>query len=229
MHTLEERIQRLETSCRRWKLLTLAVAGLTVAHFALRQPLEAQVQPTTKGIKADVIECSSILLSDKHGRYRGDFGVVEVNGKTEVRFSISGDGGTMTFHTLTGEPALSIKGDSTHLHLGSNHLRFEQEEPGATKFDQLMGDLGNQLNLETDQRKREEIQSQLRKLLDRYEKLVRRGIDLGIDRKGAGTFQARNQNGDPVVELFSDRGNSGAIILRDANGSPLFTAPPSTR
>lgn len=229
MHALEERIQRLETSCRRWKMLTLVVAGVTVAHFAMRQPLEAQVPPATKVIKTDLLECSSILLTDKHGRYRGDFGVAEVNGKSEVRFGLSGDGGSMSFFTLAGKPEFLIKGDSTLLRLGSNHLSFEQEEPGATKFYQLMGDLGKQLNLESDPKKREEIQLQLNKLLDRYSELVRRVVDLGIDRKGAGKFEVRNLNGDPVVELFSDRGNSGAAILRDANGKPVFTAPPSTR
>ncbi len=231
MHTIEERIQRLESSCRRWKLLTLAFAGLTVAHFALRRPLEAQVAPAAKVIKADLIECSSILFTDKRGRYRGDFRLSEeTDGKTEVHFALSGDSGMISLSTFGGNPEVSIEQDNTQVRLRSNGLRFEQEEPGARKVHQLIGDLGKQLNLESDPKKREEIQSQLNKLLDRLTtELVRPVVHLGIDRKGAGTFEVWNSNGDPVVEVFSDRGNSGAVILRDANGKPVFTAPPSTR
>ncbi len=195
----------------------------------MRQPLEAQVPAAAKVLKAELIECNSIRFIDSQGQHRGSFEMVESNGTTGFILSLTGDSGSISLSTFGPEPELAIDHDTTHLRLRSNGLRFEQEEPGARKFNRQITDLTTQFASESDPKKREEAQSLLAKAIDQYQKLVRVVIDLGIDQKGAGKFRFNNLLGAPVVELFSDRGNSGVVVVRDANGRPVFTAPPSTR
>ena len=142
MHTLEERIQRLETSCRRWKLLTLAVAGLTVTHFAMRTPLEAQSQTAPRDIradeiKADTIICSSLLIQEKLDdvlTLKGSFGMNTLRRVPAAELAIYSEKGLFAVESgPTGVPSLKFEHDRDHSYLTADGLSFKRETHEAVQ------------------------------------------------------------------------------------------------
>lgn len=224
MHTLEERIQRLETSCRRWRLMTLAVAGLTVAHFAMRQPLAAQSESIPKEIMAETIACKTLKIQDGF------------DGKAIVRglFLANPNGGQLSLYrdnatveiggidVLYSEIGVKVEQGRDRLSMFADHLTFERVEPRAAELKRQMKEIF------LEQRDFKDVKKPLEELLQAYKKGVHQTILLGTDKNpaGGGMLFINNAFGTDIVSAFTNKKNGGQLVISDADGKILQALPP---
>ena len=250
MHTIEERIQRLETSCRRWKLLTLTVAGLTVAHFAMRQPLEAQSQASPKEIRAESVVCNSINIVD------------ELNGKVASRAHIKAEKDSVELTLNSGEMnfvivlsrfmgndhahlscsdnrgrfalsphLLSFDRDRNHLSLSPVMLSFAREDEEGARIRQRQDEITSQLGRLIAQSKKldSDTQQEFRELTEKYDEHVHKTFNVGTNQQGGGSLSLMNVFGEDVIEAYADRKNGGQLLIRNADKEVLHALPPGKR
>ena len=236
MHTLEERIQRLETSCRRWRLLTLAAVGLTVAHFAMRAPLEAQSQTTPKeiraeGIKADTIICSSLLIQEKLDDFltlKGSFRMNTLRRVPAAELSIYSEKGLFVVESEpTGVPSLKFEHDRDHSYLTAEGLSFKRETQEAVQAKAQHHELSVKFRKKgiTDT----EYATQSAELNKRYLDNFHESVFVGTDKFGGGNVFVENALGVPVVSLYADNKNCGQLLIGNADKEVLHALPPGKR
>lgn len=227
MHTIEERIQRLETHCRRWRLLTLAVAGLTVTQFAIRQPLEAQTEAVPKEIVAETITCTTLKIQhrfDDKAVVRGLFFANATGGNLSLYTDIGTVevGGIDLFPSQVG---VKVEQGRERLSMFADHLTFVREEQRAAELKEQI----EQLMLE--QRDFKDAKKPLEELLQAYKKAAHQTILLGTDKNsaGGGMLFVNNAFGTDVVSAFTNKKNGGQLVITDADGKILQTLPQANR
>lgn len=226
MQTLEERIQRLETSCRRWRLLTLAAVGLTVAHFAMRVPLEAQVGATPKTLRAGTVVCTGLMITKNPEEnpdgnvFNGYFGMWN----SGVKLLLSTDKGEIAMSSGIGqEVELKIEQDREQLLLSAEQLTLKREEQSAARLKRQIQELI------AENAKRgggfKEIEKEFSELQSEYDKSVHEVARLGRSKTGGGWLDLNNPLGTSVVNACSNEKNSGQLSIHDANGVTRYVLP----
>lgn len=224
MHTLEERIQPLETSCRRWRLLTITTVALTVVQFAMRQPLVAQTEAVPKEIVAETITCGTLKIQhrfDDKAVVRGLFMANETGGQ----LSLYTDMGEVQIGVIDLAPShvgVKVEQGRGRLSMYADHLTFVREEPQAVELKEQI----EQLMLE--QRHFKDVKKPLEELLQAYNKVVHQTILLGTDKNpaGGGMLFINNPFGTDIVSAFTNKKNGGQLVISDADGKILQALPP---
>jgi len=135
MPTLEERLDSLERTCRRWKLLTMLLVGLMASSFAMRIPLLAQGQPEIPRIfKADQITCRHLVIQNKLGiddEVNGFFGATDAGAKLFL------NSGTRNIGLSVGNQSDAEfrinQGGRERFKVTHDQLSFDRDEPGAAQ------------------------------------------------------------------------------------------------
>lgn len=231
MHTIEERIQRLETSCRRWRLLTLAIAGLTVAHFAMRQPLEAQTPAMSKEIKAERLACKEIICNSiriaqsLEGVSTSNAGI----SASEFGSHFWLKSGTSDFEVnLQPYDVIEEMRPKIQLSQGRDHLTLSTTNISLGREDEK-GELSRKLK---DAILKIDDPDAFRKWVDldkQHNEHIHELAGMGTQRQGGGRFALTNVIGDSVVIASVDNKNSGQLLIVNADKEILHAFPPMKR
>ncbi len=229
MHTLEERIQRLETSCRRWRLLTFVAVGLTVAHFAMRVPLEAQVDATPKTLREGTVICTSLMITKNPeenpdgNAFNGYFGMWN----SGVKLLLSSDKGEIAMSSGIGPDAtLQIEQEREELLLSADQLMFKQKDRNAAELRKQLRELFVQRNDRLNSGKGVDgIDKRGEELQREYNESVHEVVRLGMSKTRGGWLDLNNPLGTTVVNACSNEKNSGQLSIHDANGETRYAFP----
>lgn len=213
--TIEQRLLRVESELRRWRILALCavagfvllIVGLSVLGNGASSAALAAEQPKT----LDKLRVESLEIVNKNGEQVGAF---EASGETGAILYVGTPKGK-----LGAGAVISTQDDNVSLLASSAKALTGLSPDGFSIF---------KVNSEKLQRKKQAIDKTTRgEQLTEQELKELTGhtfddlpvVHLGIDKLGGGDIAIASSLGKQVVEIQSTKTNAGGIFLGDANGT----------